>query len=88
MKVESKGFFFEPFNAARFRLRGYDTLSSGRKKQKISDPLRAVLALPESQSVAQRNQSLFASFSSEKEVLSFLKKMDCFAALAMTGAAR
>ena len=34
MKRESKGFFFEPFCAARFRLRGYAAQSSGRENQK------------------------------------------------------
>ncbi len=36
---ESKGFFFEPFCAARFRLRGCAAQSSGRENQKTFAPL-------------------------------------------------
>jgi hypothetical protein len=53
-KLKDKPCFFEPFGAARFRLRGFAAQSSGRKHQKtfinFGPGARAARGMPESPS--------------------------------------
>jgi hypothetical protein len=66
MKEASKQFFFEPCRRPDSDYAARAASSSGREKQKTSAPLRACVApaLPQ-----RGNQSFFASFCSQKEVL-------------------
>jgi hypothetical protein len=61
-----KLFFFEPYRRPDLDYAARAAPSSGRKNQKTFAPLRACVAPAVAQ---QKNQSFFASFCSQKEVL-------------------
>jgi hypothetical protein len=69
---EGKKFFFEPFWAARFRLRFAQ--SSGRQNQKTFAPLRAVLKTPGTETnkvfllLFVHKKKFFLSFSSSESL--------------------